>query len=302
MNKMIMDDYSIGQARRILNLYTKNILSMIDAISNDARFKMLAVLMERSATFQELRAISALRKTAASHHLNVLKTARLIDKSQRGIYEITDDARKILGNIAYRFFYSNLRKLADIDHANHIITQNLSKEEKTNLIKDMNQKEMRVENINPMRVASVRSIGTNPENHAWQKLKRFAGPLGLLDDLKSHPVYGFNNPDPIPGQTGYGYEFWIKVDPSIQPQDEVTIKDFPGGLYAMCLCNLSKEITDPFLKTHGMLKSWYLLNKWVSDHPIYTSGNHQWLEKHLNGPEGDNDVLLELYHPIKRKD
>jgi hypothetical protein len=47
-----------------------------------------------------------------------------------------------------------------------------------------------------MRVASVCSISAHPEITAWNKMQAWAEPLGLLDDIESHPVFGFNNPSP----------------------------------------------------------------------------------------------------------
>jgi hypothetical protein len=89
---------------------------------------------------------------------------------------------------------------------------------------------VRLVRLVPMRVASVRATSETPEREAWEKLRAWAQPRGLLDHPDKHPVFGFNNPSPSPDRTEYGYEFWIRVDPGTQPEGEIEVKDSAGGL------------------------------------------------------------------------
>jgi DNA gyrase inhibitor GyrI len=93
--------------------------------------------------------------------------------------------------------------------------------------------EVRIEELEPMPVASVRVVSENPELDAWEKMRSWAEAKGLLGNTVEHPVYGFNNPSPSPGQKEYGYEFWIKVPPDTVTEGEIKIKSFAGGLYAV---------------------------------------------------------------------
>ena len=70
----------------------------------------------------------------------------------------------------------------------------------------MSQLDVRVEKLPPMRVASLWGFGPQPEDIAWQKLRAWAGPRGLLDKPEEHPIFGFNNPNPSAGSPNYGYE------------------------------------------------------------------------------------------------
>jgi DNA gyrase inhibitor GyrI len=76
----------------------------------------------------------------------------------------------------------------------------------------MNDMAVRIVELEPMRVAGVRVMGESPEQEAWKQLCAWAEPRGLLEDLLSHPVFGFNNPGPSKDRKKYGYEFWIRVD------------------------------------------------------------------------------------------
>ena len=91
--------------------------------------------------------------------------------------------------------------------------------------------EVRIVKLEPMRVASVRAISETPERDAWEKMRAWAEPKGLLDDVEKHLVFGFNNPNPSPDRKEYGYEFWICIGPDIEPESEIEVKDFVLDLY-----------------------------------------------------------------------
>jgi hypothetical protein len=96
--------------------------------------------------------------------------------------------------------------------------------------KTENSTEIRRVTLPAMRMASVHGFGQGPELRAWEKLEAWAGPKGYLDDREAHPIFGFNNPNPSPGSPNYGYEFWMKVGPEEEPEGDVRIVDFDGGL------------------------------------------------------------------------
>jgi DNA gyrase inhibitor GyrI len=144
-------------------------------------------------------------------------------------------------------------------------------------------KELKVEivELEPMTVASVRAISMSPEEDTLKKLVAFAKPRGFLDNLKKHPIFGFNNPNPSKQGKEYGYEFWMKVDPKTEVAGEVELKKFDGGLYAVTKCNLTQEAQSDFLREHGQLESWYRLVEWLKSSQ-YKMADHQCLEKALN--------------------
>jgi DNA gyrase inhibitor GyrI len=151
--------------------------------------------------------------------------------------------------------------------------------------------EITVTSLGPMRVASVRVISKSPERTAWEKIKAWAEPKGLLDDANAHPVYGFDNPLPCKDGDEYGYEFWIAVGPEIQPEGDVEIKDFAGGLYAVVSCEVKGE------PEKTIPKAWIKLVDWVKT-SRYNLATHQHLEKHCNPCVSMDELVLDLYCPI----
>ena len=156
----------------------------------------------------------------------------------------------------------------------------------------MNKLEVRIVKLEPMRVASVWGFGNSPEEQAWEKLMTWAKPKGLLDDLEQHRIFGFNNPNPSSGSPNYGYEFWITVGPDVEPEGELRIQEFLGGLYAVTRCEVRGEAHNTIPET------WKRLIKWLVDSQ-YKQASHQWLEEHLGPVDTSLDeLLLDLYAPI----
>lgn len=156
----------------------------------------------------------------------------------------------------------------------------------------MSDFKVRIVALEPMRFASVYGFGKQPEYEAWEKLIAYAKPKGYLDDPTTHRIFGFNNPDPSHGSPNYGYELWIEVNSDAEPEGQIRILNFAGGLYAVTRC----EVTGGNFDLIG--QTWKKLATWLEDSP-YKSGNHQWLEEAINIaglPEGE--IVLDLYLPI----
>jgi DNA gyrase inhibitor GyrI len=157
----------------------------------------------------------------------------------------------------------------------------------------MTDLEVRIVKLEPMRVASVRCISDMPERDAWEKLLPWAEAKGVLGDPVRHPVYGFNNPSPSPGNKKYGYEFWIVVDPDARSEGEIEVKDVPGGLYAVTRCRL---IGDP---RGSVPEVWKELLEWVQASKYRWRKVHE-LEKLQNPLADEKNIVLDLYLPIEQ--
>lgn len=155
----------------------------------------------------------------------------------------------------------------------------------------MDDLNVKIVNLPPMRVACVNGFGEGPEGMAFDKMKAWAEAHSLLE--KPHRLFGYNNPDPSPGSPNYGYDVWITVDETVQADGDARIIEFPGGLYAVtCI-----EVKDPGSDIPG---TWQKLVKWMESSK-YRHGRHQWLEEHI-GPlgemGGEQPFTLDLFLPI----
>jgi AraC family transcriptional regulator len=153
----------------------------------------------------------------------------------------------------------------------------------------MSDLEVRILELEPMRVAYGLGFGESPEPIAWGKILAFGEAKGLLEDLDKVRFFGFNNPDPSPGSPNYGYEQWMTVGENVEAEGDVKIKDFSGGLYAVTR----------FKDLNNIGKVWKQLVLWQEDSK-YKRGNHQWLEEQLSPPDTPNfeDLVFDLYLPI----
>jgi DNA gyrase inhibitor GyrI len=154
----------------------------------------------------------------------------------------------------------------------------------------MNKLDVRIETLPPMRVASAYGFGSQPENIAHQKMAAFLKAKGLLAGYGSTiKHFGFNNPDPSSGSPNYGYEIWAVIPPEVEPEGDIRMVEFGGGLYAVT----------HFENLENIGNVWKELVKWRENSP-YQCGNQQWLENLHNPLEPDPaKFVFDLYLPIK---
>jgi DNA gyrase inhibitor GyrI len=133
------------------------------------------------------------------------------------------------------------------------------------------QLDVRIVALSPMRVASACGFGPEPEGLAWTKLLTWARQQGLGGDFQGHRFFGFNNPSPTPGSPNYGYEQWITTEAGEQPEGDVTVKVFEGGLYAVARCQGPQNIYE----------TWKALLVWC-ENSRYTMAPRQCLEECLS--------------------
>jgi DNA gyrase inhibitor GyrI len=157
----------------------------------------------------------------------------------------------------------------------------------------MKKLDVKIIKLDPIQVASFHAYSASPEDEAKQKLINWAKPKGLFKNPGKHRIFGFNNPDPSPGSPNYGYEFWITIGPEIKAQKGATIKDFPGGLYAVMRCEVRGNAYDIIPAT------WKQLTAWCEGNNQYHQVAHQYLEEAIGPFIVSNDFTLDLYLPIR---
>jgi effector-binding domain-containing protein len=152
----------------------------------------------------------------------------------------------------------------------------------------MSELEVRIVEMEPMRVASAHGFGESPEGLAWEKIQAFAQAKGL--DTASVRFFGFNNPSPSPGSPNYGYEQWMTVGPEVEAEGEIVIKEIPARRYAVTR----------FQGLENIGRVWQELVLWFQDSP-YSKPPHwtECLEELHGGPAGPQEEwVFDLYLPI----
>ena len=152
----------------------------------------------------------------------------------------------------------------------------------------MSEIKVRIVKLEPMRMVAAYGFGTQPEDIAWDKITGFVEKHNLKVGDEFPATYGFNNPNPTKGSPNYGYEIWLPVDDVIQPEGDLRIVDFQGGLYAVTRFKDLQNIGEVW----GQLVQWQQASK-------YHHGSHQWLEHLLKGAGGPTaEFVFDLYLPI----
>jgi hypothetical protein len=146
--------------------------------------------------------------------------------------------------------------------------------------------QVRIESLPPMRVARFHALGPDPETKAWSNVRTWAEARGLWSAAAMPPVFGFNNPPPLRGHDGYGYEIWICLDPGTVVESSTDTLDFPGGWYAVTSC--------PGLPSPDL---WMRLLGWVRQSEFRRRPTHE-LERPLNPWAPPAEMRFDLYLPI----
>ncbi len=158
----------------------------------------------------------------------------------------------------------------------------------------MDDQEVKIVTLPPMRMASFYAYTATPEQDAWHKMYHWAKARQLWQDPPATRIFGFDNPPPSEGSPNRGYEFWLAIGPDVQPDDEIKVMEFTGGSYAVMHCDVSTA--DPF---EVIPATWQKLVRWLET-SHYQYGKDPCLEEHLTRKETtDQGFLLDLYLPIK---
>jgi DNA gyrase inhibitor GyrI len=152
--------------------------------------------------------------------------------------------------------------------------------------------QVEIRDVPPMLAVAAHAVSATPEQDAWAKLLPWARAAGLLEHPESHPVFGYNNPPPEPGERAYGYELWIRVEDRPEVPPELRFRRYRGGRFAVTRCRLHR---DP----HGTVPEvWQKLLAWVQQSPHTWRRAHE-MERVCNPGVAEEELELELYLPIE---
>lgn len=154
----------------------------------------------------------------------------------------------------------------------------------------MQEQDVKIVELEAMHVASALGFGTSPEIQVIEKLTGWLTRRGLMGGAAQPRIFGFNNPNPSLGSPNYGYELWATVGPDVQGDEEITIKDFPGGLYAVLNFRGPGE---------AIPAAWQALVAWV-EASSYRIADNVCLEEHIHIDLQEEDIALGLYLPVRK--
>jgi len=292
-----MNEPDSNMVFEILARSKNDLAEVLSSLAHETRLQIIQLLAIDERDFNELRGGTGLSKTALVHHLNKMVDSGILNHVDRGRYTLSNDGLALIYAIGVTYEESerwrNIRALKSAEYIERIHSKT------TDYSPDFS--DIRIVELLPMRVAYVRVISKTPENDAWAKMRTWAESKGFLKDLENHPVFGFNNPNPSPCTKEYGYEFWIRVGPEVEPEGEIKIKEFEGGLYAVATCNLKEEMEAEHFQKEGFLNSWKRLQLWIAESKEYKLGKHQDLERARNPSAPEDELILDLHMPIRKR-
>ena len=103
-----MFDPNIDNIKGLVNSANENIVKLLKSSAHGKRLIILASLLDGRKSFPELKEVTGLSKTALANHLAQMSDAFIITRKDRGSYEITEDGRELLVNIATVYYQTEL--------------------------------------------------------------------------------------------------------------------------------------------------------------------------------------------------
>ncbi len=150
----------------------------------------------------------------------------------------------------------------------------------------MNEFEVRLEQLEPMRLAYISINSQTPEEDSLKAILAWAKESGVLKGSQPYRLFGYDNCLPDPDHV---YTACITVGPEVEAEGEISIRDYPGGLCAVV------SVTG----VDNIGKGWQRLAEWhKSSH--YRLSDQQNLEEHLTPLDVPLDEFrLDLYLPLE---
>ncbi|MCL1808030.1 MAG: effector binding domain-containing protein [Oscillospiraceae bacterium] len=166
----------------------------------------------------------------------------------------------------------------------------------------LTDKQVRIVYLPPSDVAAYQYEGDEPEGVVGKVIEEFVIKSGLAQIKPDLRHYGFNSPNPKPGDPSgaHGYEMWVTVPDGFDVPAPLCKKHFDGGMYCAHMIPI------------GAFEEWAWLEKWMNESAKYEyrgkgcpSNMFDSLEECLNyvnliGKSWD-DAQLDLLIPIKEK-
>lgn len=169
----------------------------------------------------------------------------------------------------------------------------------TSMTKEIIEKDscVRIVLLPPCTVASYQYVGDDPEEKVGEVMDQFIRSSKLYEIKPDSRLFGFNNPEPQPGNDFHGYEDWVTIPDDMEVQQPLVKKHFDGGLYAAYTINFPD------------FYEWNFLKEWVKNNDKYQEDYRDYLEEHLNWvyschmgwPENGIDGKIDLLLPIRAK-
>lgn len=153
-----------------------------------------------------------------------------------------------------------------------------------------------ISNLPQMRVAYYWFYGEEPEDGAFQEMKKWVLENEIDYKNGNYRIFGYNAPDTDPSAKEYGYEVCVTIPEDMEVKDgKIKTKVLQGGQYAVVSiepkANLGEEI----------MKGWKRFSSWLEGSK-YAFGEAQWLEEHLGfGDDFEHLGGVDLYMPIMAK-
>ena len=284
---------STPKLKTFLEKSSDDIIELLRILDHPKRFEILVSLINGDKkTFSELIEELNIQKSALANHLKILVENGLLIKKEKGLYQISFEGFLFLDNIVQGFIQTKFREQERLVNLLTIIGSKIEYISEEELIMGLQKLDelVKIVNLPPLKVLSFHAQDSEtPEDDAWKLLEAYAKPKGLFDLPHLHQIYGFNNPNPSKNKKTYGYEYWLTIPEDFEVEQDLVIKNHPGGLYGVISVRGVQNITS----------SWQKLLEIIEKSSYNALIDQNCFEHHIDPYQTSHEsLLLDLYLPI----
>ena len=290
-------------------IYKKRILRVLMYIQQNLDRQMSLEELSKKAHFSPYhfhRIFRAVVNETLQEHIRRLRLERAamnLKHTDKPVTDIAFDAGyqtheaftrafKILMDCSPSEYRSNNTIITQADNAG-IHYQRRTKMEDLNIAFGDNEMDVRLENIEPMRVASVRHVGPyNQVGVAWDAVCTFLGKEGNLGPNARFIGICYDDPEVTPPEK-VRYDACVTVDEDVTNEGDVAIQTVGGGQYA---------ITTHFGPYDKLSETYTELFRRLM-HDNREPRAEPSMEFYLNDPNGTEpeDLITDICVPLKPK-
>jgi DNA-binding transcriptional ArsR family regulator len=108
------EDFDKPNIERTIGPYRSDIAEVLSSLANATRLELLLLILDGFTEFGDLVSRTGLSKATLSKHLRVLQKGGLVRKTERGVYQTSEDGRDLLGGISNAYGNSLRRQQQDM--------------------------------------------------------------------------------------------------------------------------------------------------------------------------------------------
>jgi predicted transcriptional regulator YdeE/DNA-binding HxlR family transcriptional regulator len=275
------------------------ISELLKTLQHPKRLEILSLMLTEEQEFGTLMRKINLPKSALGNHLSDLLEMNLIEKLDRGLYQISPDGKDFLIGIAENYLVAKIREKERLERQQRRYQDIISRYTRHSFPDDATQTtgsvsrrsismKIKVENQSAITVMGLKGRGIKPENFIPNLWKEFLGNMEKFEDrIKSKVLYGISY-EKNKETKEFSYLVGAEIDPLADVPEGMIVYTIPESLYAVVQCTIPT-----------LFDAWTSGAKWIKENGYQDiSKNYPEYELYPEHHKDEETDPIYIYIPV----